>query len=138
MMKMIVMNAPQSDQIGQLDEEKGVEKKIFTKSFTITILFSKFFFLPMPLRNIHRSRRFWVAFDRIFTEKNVESCFTTMKTTIFGENFLKVFKIRSNDKNMKNNEFLMFFRLYQNYFFLEVSTQNLFLEATSNQVQGRK
>ena len=32
-----------------------------------------------------------------------------MKTTIFGENFLKVFKIRSNDKNMKNNEFLMFF-----------------------------
>ena len=43
MMKMIVMNAPQSDQIGQLDEEKGVEKKIFTKSFTITIPFSKFF-----------------------------------------------------------------------------------------------
>ena len=42
MMKMIVMNAPQSDQIGQLDEEKGVEKKIFTKSSTITIPFSKF------------------------------------------------------------------------------------------------
>ena len=44
MMKMIVMNAPQSDQIGQLDEEKGVEKKIFTKSSTITIPFSKFWF----------------------------------------------------------------------------------------------
>ena len=42
MMKMIVMNAPQSDQIGQLDEEKEVEKKIFTKSSTITIPYSKF------------------------------------------------------------------------------------------------
>ena len=42
MMKTIVMNAPQSDQIGQLDEEKEVEKKIFTKSSTITIQYSKF------------------------------------------------------------------------------------------------
>lgn len=58
MMKMIVMNAPQSDQIGQLDEEKGVEKKIFTKSFTITIPFSKFFSVSrfqLSLRDVFHS-----------------------------------------------------------------------------------
>ena len=41
MMKTIVMNAPQSDQIGQLDEGNEVEKKIFTKSFTTTTQYSK-------------------------------------------------------------------------------------------------
>ena len=88
MMKMIVMNAPQSDQIGQLDEEKEVEKKIFTKSSTITIPCSKSMLV------------FGYFFGYFFIKNNVKSCVTTMKTTIFGENFLKVFKIRSNDKNI--------------------------------------
>ena len=104
MMKMIVMNAPQSDQIGQLDEEKGVEKKIFTKSSTITIPFSKFRF-----------------------EKNVKSYVTTMKTTIFGENFLKVFKIRSNDENIIFDVFSI-----PKIIFLEVSTKSFWKRPTGS------
>ena len=48
---------------------------------------------------------------------------TTMKTTIFGENFLKVFKIRSNDKK------IMFFDVFfnsQNYFFGSFNKKSFF------------
>ena len=49
-----------------------------------------------------------------------------MKTTIFGENFLKVFKIRSND-GPKYHVFSI-----PKIIFLEVSTKKSFLEATES------
>ena len=54
-----------------------------------------------------------------------------MKTTIFAENFLKVFKIRSND-GPKYHVFSI-----PKIIFLEVSTKNHFWKRP-NQVQGRK
>ena len=50
-----------------------------------------------------------------------------MKTTIFGENFLKVFKIRSNDENIIFDVFSI-----PKIIFLEVSTKSFWKRPTGS------